>query len=87
VLTYHAAHKHDDSIVLGEVIDFPGTVSFGHSLDDARINLAGALRDMAETNLFQGESLPLPDGLADDPDADVDEPIYLVEKLPSRWYA
>ncbi len=40
MLTYHSAYKHEDSIVLGEVIDFPGTVSFGHSLDDARINLA-----------------------------------------------
>lgn len=52
MLTYKAAYKWADGIVLGEVLDFPGTVSFGHTIDEARSNLAGALQDMAETNLL-----------------------------------
>ena len=52
-------------------------MSFGHTLDEARRNLAGALYDMAETNLLRGEALPLPDANRSDPDADLEEPIYL----------
>jgi predicted RNase H-like HicB family nuclease len=78
MLTYKAAYKSTDDIVLGEVLDFPGTVSFGHTLDEARGNLAAALLDMAETNLLKGEPLPLPDPGRSDPDADLEEPIYLV---------
>jgi predicted RNase H-like HicB family nuclease len=52
-------------------------VSFGRSLDEARENLAGALRDMAETNLLRGEPLPIPDPSRSDPQADLDEPIHL----------
>ena len=61
MLTYKAAYQLVDGIFLAEVLDFPGTVSFGYSLEEARGNLAGALMDMAETNLLQGEALPLPD--------------------------
>ena len=78
MLTYKAAYKLTEGVVLGEVLDFPGTVSFGHTLDEARRNLAGALLDMAETNLLRGEPLPLPDPSRSDPDADVEEPIYLL---------
>jgi predicted RNase H-like HicB family nuclease len=77
VLAYKAAYKLVEGVYLGEVLDFPGTVSFGHSLDEARRNLADALYDMAETNLLLGESLPLPNGGCLDPDADLEEPIYL----------
>jgi predicted RNase H-like HicB family nuclease len=78
MLVYKAAYKLADGIYLGEVLDFPGTVSFGHTLDEARKNLAGALHDMAETNLIRGEPLPLPDASRSDPDADIEEPIYLL---------
>lgn len=77
MLTYKAAYKLTDGVYLGEVLDFPGTVSFGHTLDEARRNLASALYDMAETNLLRGEALPLPDAARSDPDADLEEPIYL----------
>jgi predicted RNase H-like HicB family nuclease len=77
MLTYKAAYKLVEGVYLGEVLDFPGTVSFGNSLDEARKNLAGALFDMAETNLLRGEPLPLPDASRSDPDADLEEPIYL----------
>jgi predicted RNase H-like HicB family nuclease len=77
MMTYKAAYKLAEGVYLGEVLDFPGTVSFGHTLDEARANLAGALFDMAETNLLRGVPLPLPDPLRTDPDADLEEPIYL----------
>ncbi len=33
---------------------------------------------MAETNLVRGEPLPIPDPLRSDPEADLEEPIYLL---------
>ena len=47
-------------------------------MNEARINLATALRDMAETNLLRGEALPLPDDRRTDPDADLEKPIFLL---------
>jgi predicted RNase H-like HicB family nuclease len=78
MLTYKAAYKLTEDVFLGEVLDSPGTVSFGYTLDEARRNLAGALLDMAETNLLRGEALPLPDPSRSDADADLDEPISLL---------
>ncbi|HEY6564631.1 MAG TPA: type II toxin-antitoxin system HicB family antitoxin [Pirellulaceae bacterium] len=78
MLVYKSAYKWEDGVCLGEVLDFPGTVSFGNTLDEARANLAGALRDMAETNLLRGEPLPIPDPIRTDPQADLEEPLYLV---------
>lgn len=78
MLIYKSAYKWEEGVCLGEVLDFPGTVSFGKSLDEARANLAGALRDMAETNLLRGEALPVPNPARSDPDAELEEPIYLV---------
>jgi predicted RNase H-like HicB family nuclease len=78
VLIYKSAYRWEGDVCLGEVLDFPGTVSFGRTLDEARESLAGALRDMAETNLLRGEPLPLPDAARSDPQAELEEPIYLV---------
>jgi predicted RNase H-like HicB family nuclease len=85
MLVYKSAYKWEDGVCLGEVLDFPGTVAFGNSLDEARENLAGALRDMAETNLLRGEPLPVPDSSRSDPQSELDEPIYLV--LQAGQYA
>lgn len=84
MLSYHAAYKNEEGVILGEVLDFPGTVSFGHTIEEARASLAGALRDMAETNLIRGEAIPLPNDAADDPTADINEPIYLVLQTGHR---
>ncbi|MFM9962911.1 MAG: type II toxin-antitoxin system HicB family antitoxin [Planctomycetaceae bacterium] len=78
MLTYKSSDKWTDGIVLGEVLDFPGTIAYGNSLDDARRNLASALRDMVETNLLTGEALPVPNQTTSDHDADLEEPIHLV---------
>jgi predicted RNase H-like HicB family nuclease len=78
MLVYKSAYRWEEGVCLGEVLDFPGTVSFGQTLDEARASLAGALRDMAETNLLRGEPLPIPDPSRTDPQGDLEEPIYLV---------
>ncbi|MCA2637314.1 hypothetical protein, partial [Microcystis sp. M18BS1] len=61
-----------------EVLDFPGVISWGNDLAAVRRSLASALVDMAEVNLSRGESLPLPNALLTDPEADLEEPIYLI---------
>jgi predicted RNase H-like HicB family nuclease len=78
MLTYKASYKWSEEVVLGTVLDFPGTIAYGKSLDEARVQLASALRDMAETNLLNSEALPTPNPSATDPDADLEEPIHLV---------
>ena len=60
-------------------LSFRGScLACGASLDEARRNLAAALRDGAETNLLKGEPLSIPDSTLTDQDADIEEPIYLV---------
>jgi predicted RNase H-like HicB family nuclease len=71
-------YKFLDSGVHGEVLDFPGVITWGADLEETRRLLASALVDMAETNLLRGESLPQPDPYSTDPDADLEEPIHLL---------
>ena len=78
MLTYKAMYKFLDQGVHAEVLDFPGTITCGASLEEARRLLASALADMAETNLLQGEALPQPDPSRTDPEADLEEPIHLL---------
>ena len=85
MLTYKAMYKFLDDGVHGEVLDFPGTITCGRDLDEARELLAGALVDMAETNLMIGEKLPIPDPSISDPDADLEEPIHLILNASSRF--
>jgi len=78
MMTYNAMYKFLDNGVHGEVLDFPGTITFATSLKKARSSLAKALRDMAETNFINGEDLPEPDPLLTDSEADLQEPIDLI---------
>lgn len=78
MIIYKAIYKFLDEGVHAEVLDFPGTISFGENLAIARHSLANALIDMAETNLLQGKSLPQPNLLLNDAEADMEEPIYLL---------
>ncbi len=77
MLVYKSAYKWEQGVCIGEVLDFPGTVAAGATLDEARICLAAALLDMAETNLLKGESLPLPNPSLSDAGCELEEPIYL----------
>ena len=78
MLTYKALYKFLDHGVHAEVLDFPGTITCGVNLEEARRLLASALADMAETNLLRGEPLPQPDPSLTDPEADLEEPIHLL---------
>jgi hypothetical protein len=84
MLTYKAMYKFLDDGVHGEVIDFPGAITCGANLEEARRLLASALVDMAETNLSLGEPLPRPDPTCTDPEADLEEPIYLLLTATTR---
>ena len=77
MLTCKAMYKFLDQGVHAEVVDFPGTITFGANLEEARRLLASALVDMAETNLLRGEPLPQPDPSCTDPEADLLELVSL----------
>jgi predicted RNase H-like HicB family nuclease len=78
MLTYKAMYKYLDEGIHGEVLDFPGVITWGADLEETRSLLASALVGMAETNLLHGEPLPKPDPNCTDPDADLEEPIHLL---------
>jgi len=84
MLTYKAMYKYLDEGVHAELLDFPGVISCGENIEEARRLLASALVDMAETNLLNGEPLPLPDPTITDFDADLEEPVHLFLKATSR---
>jgi predicted RNase H-like HicB family nuclease len=79
MLTYKAAYQFvDDGWVFAQVLDFPGAVTQGKGLDDARTMLQSALVDLAETYVDIGKPFPKPNPDASDPQADIEEPIYLL---------
>jgi predicted RNase H-like HicB family nuclease len=84
MLAYKAAYRWEDGVCLAEVLDFPGTLTFGHTLDEARVFLADALKLMAEVRLEKGEPLPVPDPSRNDPAAEIEEPIYLILQAGSQ---
>jgi predicted RNase H-like HicB family nuclease len=84
MLTYKAMYKFLDEGVHAEVLDFPGAITCGEDLPEARRLLASALVDMAETHLLSGEPLPPPDPSRTDPEADLEEPIHLLLTAASR---
>ena len=69
--------RGDDRMVVAEVLDFPGVVSQGFDLSDARSMIASSLEEMAESYLEEGRPLPTPSGAAGDPEADYVELIPL----------
>lgn len=77
MLRYKAAYQFVEGGVHAHVLDFGGVITCGEDLAEARRLLSSALLDMASLALERGEPLPLPDSFLSDPDADVEEPIYL----------
>jgi predicted RNase H-like HicB family nuclease len=77
-------YKFLDDGVHAEVLDFPGVISCGKDLNEARAMLRSALVDMAETNLGVGDALPKPNPSATDAEADLEEPIHLLLTAASR---
>lgn len=84
MITYRAMYKFMDDGVHAEVLDFPGVITCGNDLAEARRMLASALVDMTESHLLDGISLPAPDPSQTDPDSDLEEPIHLVLQAAAR---
>lgn len=84
MITYRAMYKFLDDGVHAEVLDFPGVITCGADLAEARRLLGSALVDMAESALLDGEPLPSPDPASTDPDADLEEPIHLLLNSATR---
>lgn len=79
-VAYHLP-KAGQNMVVAEVLDFPGVVSQGFDLQDARSMIGSALEEMAQLYLEQGRALPLP--REPEPDADDKElGADLVERIP-----
>jgi predicted RNase H-like HicB family nuclease len=84
MLTYKAAYQFvDEGWVFAQVLDFPGVLTQGKGLDDARRMLQSALVDLAETCVDLGKPFPKPNPDATDPEADIEEPIYLLLQAAS----
>ena len=84
MLTYKSAFVAVSEGIHVGVLDFPGVITWGRSLEEAHRSLASALVDMAEASLLRGEPLTQPDPTYMDPDADLEEPIHLIIKASSR---
>ena len=80
MLRYHVAFylpHAPGEMVVAEALDFPGAVTQGFDLQDARLMIASALEDLAQALLEKGKPLPVPSGEAHSPDADLIELIPL----------
>ena len=67
--------------MVAEALDFPGAVTQGFDLPDARLMIASALEDFAQLLLEEGRPLPVPSKEAHIPDAD------LIELVPLSVHA
>ena len=64
-------------MVVAEALDFPGAVTQGFDLPDARLMIASALENLAQLLLEEGRALPIPLQEAQRPDADLSELVPL----------
>jgi predicted RNase H-like HicB family nuclease len=84
MLRYHVAFYLPDApgqMVVAEALDFPGAVTQGFDLPDARLMIASALEDLAQALLEEGKALPVPSDEVQSPDAD------LIELVPLSVHA
>jgi predicted RNase H-like HicB family nuclease len=80
MLRYHIAFylpKAPGEMVVAEALDFPGAVTQGFDLQDARLMIASALEDLAELLLQEGRPLPVPSEEAHSSEADLIELVPL----------
>ena len=68
-------------MVVAKALDFPGAVTQGFDLQDARLMIGSALEDLVQLLLEQGRPLPAPSEEAHDPEAD------LIELVPLSVHA
>ncbi len=77
MLTYKAAYQFVEGGVHAHLLDFPGAITYGSDLAEARRLLASAMLDLANLCLDRGESLPVPNPSETDSEADIEEPLHL----------
>jgi predicted RNase H-like HicB family nuclease len=83
MLRYHIAFhlpRSAGEMVVAEALDFPGAVTQGFGLNDARLMIASAMEDLAQCLLEEGKPLP-----TSNPDAAADAD--LIELLPLSVHA
>lgn len=83
MLRYHVAFhmpRRPGEMVVAEALDFPGAMSQGFDLADARLMIASAMEDLAQDLLESGKPLPVP---VPDTQSDAD----LVELIPLSVHA
>ncbi len=68
-------------VVVAEALDFPGVLSQGFDLADARVMIASAMEELAMSLLEEGRPLPVPDPAAQCVEAD------LIELIPLAVHA
>lgn len=84
MLRYHVVFylpREKGEMVVAEALDFPGAVTQGFDLQDARAMIASALEDLAQSLLEDGKPLPAPGTDVSDPEAD------LIELVPLSVHA
>lgn len=84
MLRYHVAFylpRSPGEMVVAEALDFPGAVTQGFDLPDARLMISSAIEDLAGLLLEQGKPLPVP--ATDAPATDAD----LIELVPLSVHA
>jgi predicted RNase H-like HicB family nuclease len=80
MLRYHVAYylpHAQGEMVVAEALDFPGAMTQGFDLQDARLMIASALEDLAQLLLEEGKALPVPSEDAQDAEADLIELVPL----------
>ncbi len=88
MLRYHVAFylpPKTERMVVAKALDFPGAVTQGFGLADARNMIAGAMEDLAQSYLEEGRALPVPDPQAADPEADLIELVPLSVTVGAAW--
>ncbi len=79
-VAFHLPHAPGEMVV-AEALDFPGAVTQGFDLPDARLMIASALEDLAQALLEEGKALPVPSADVQSTDAD------LIELVPLSVHA
>jgi predicted RNase H-like HicB family nuclease len=86
VLEYHAAYYRDEESgwYVAEVLDFPGVVSQGRTLNSARRMIRDALRGMADWYMEDGLAFPKPNARARDKKAVFAEAVRLRAQVQAK---
>ena len=80
MLTYKAVYIYLDDGIHGQILDFPGVITCGSTLEETRRLLASALVDRRKRTFCMANHCPS----LTDPEADLEEPMHLLLTAASR---